>query len=200
MAAQFIKQAREILKDERPANMITLRGFARRPPIPSMQDIYGVTPAAVAIYPMYRGLARLVGMTPLPAGANLNDQVEAMRKHWDTYDFFFFHHKYTDSAGEDGNFDGKVQRIEELDACIPDIAALEPQVLIVTADHSTPAALRDHSWHPVPLVIAADSCRTDAVQRFSETECLRGGLGRFAAKYLIPVALAHARRLQKFGA
>jgi 2,3-bisphosphoglycerate-independent phosphoglycerate mutase len=200
VARQFIAQSREILKDDHPANMLTLRGFAKRPPLPSMEEIYGLNPVAVAVYPMYRGLARLVGMTVLPAPSNLDEEVAALNDNWDGFDFFFLHFKYTDSTGEDGNFDAKVKRTEELDAVIPRIVDLKPDVLIVTGDHSTPAKLRSHSWHPVPVLLAADTCRPDGVTRFGETDCIAGGLGRFEAKYLLPLALAHAERLQKFGA
>ncbi len=199
-AAQFIHQAREILKSESPANMITLRGFARRPPLPSMEDVYGLRSTAIAVYPMYRGLARLVGMEVVSAGTNLAEQIDTLGKHWDSSDFFFVHFKYTDSTGEDGDFDGKVKRIEELDAQIPRIMELEPDVLIVTGDHSTPAALKSHSWHPVPVLLAAKTCRRDRAQSFGETECLIGGLGQFEAKHLLTLALAHAQRLQKYGA
>jgi len=200
VVAEFIRQAREILKNERPANMLTLRGIAKRPPIPTMKEVYGLTAAAVAVYPMYRGLARLVGMEVLPPMANLEEQVEALQEHWNAYDFFFFHYKYTDSSGEDGDFDAKVAHIETLDAQIPNIAALKPDVLIVTGDHSTPAKLKSHSWHPVPVLLASDSCRPDEARQFGESDCVRGGLGQLEAKYLLPLALAHAGRLQKYGA
>jgi 2,3-bisphosphoglycerate-independent phosphoglycerate mutase len=200
VAAEFVRQAREILKNDHPANMLTLRGFARKPPIPTMTEVYGLKAAAVAVYPMYRGLARLVGMTMMPQMTTVEDQVGTLKKNWDAFDFFFFHYKYTDSTGEDGNFDGKVQHIEKLDAQIAQIAALKPTVLIVTGDHSTPSKLKSHSWHPVPVVLAADTCRTDEVKQFGESHCLRGGLGQLEAKYLLPLALAHAERLQKFGA
>ena len=200
LATQFIHQAREILSDERPANMLTLRGFAKRPPIPSMEEVYGLKASAIAVYPMYRGLARLVGMDVRPSGKNLEEEVEALTKYWDSSDFFFFHFKYTDSAGEDGDFDEKVRRIEELDAQIPRITALEPDVLIVTGDHSTPSKLRSHSWHPIPVVLASSLCRPDEAVQFGESHCLRGGLGQFEAKYLLTLALAHAGRLQKYGA
>lgn len=180
--------------------MLTLRGFAKRPPIPSMKEVYGLASSAIAVYPMYRGLARLVGMNVLPSGTNLEGEVEALKKHWDSSDFFFFHFKYTDSAGEDGNFDEKVRRIEELDAAIPRIVELKPDVLIVTGDHSTPAKLRSHSWHPIPVLLASPTCRPDEVTQFGESHCLRGGLGQFELKYLLTLALAHAGRLQKFGA
>ncbi len=200
VAADFIHQAAEILQDERPANMLTLRGIAQRPPIPTMQEVYGLKAAAVAVYPMYRGLARLVGMDVPPPMADIGEQVAALQKNWDDYDFFFFHYKYTDSTGEDGNFDEKVRHLELLDAQIPHITALGPKVLIVTGDHSTPCTLKSHSWHPVPVLLAADTCRPDATKHFGESPCLSGGLGQFQAKYLLPLALAHAGRLQKFGA
>lgn len=200
LAEEFIRQAREILRDEHPANMVMLRGFGRRPPISTMKQVYGLNAAAIAIYPMYRGLARLVGMTILEPGKNLDDQIATMRAHWDAFDFFFLHFKYTDSAGEDGNFDLKVKRVEELDAHIPQITALAPSVLLVTGDHSTPSKLKSHSWHPVPVVLAADTCRPDRVTQFGERDCLYGGLGQIEAKYLMPLAMAHAQRLQKYGA
>jgi 2,3-bisphosphoglycerate-independent phosphoglycerate mutase len=199
-AKEFIRQAHEILKDEHPANMVMLRGFSRRPPIAAVRDIYGLRAAALAIYPMYRGLARLVGMTVLSPGSNFSEQINAMKENWDSFDFFFLHYKYTDSTGEDGNFNEKVRRIEELDAQIPSILTAKPDVLIVTGDHSTPSLLRSHSWHPVPVLIASPYCRPDQVTQFGEMDCLQGGLGQIEAKYLMPLALAHARRLHKFGA
>lgn len=200
IAAEFIDQAKRILKDEKPANMLMLRGFARKPAIPSMEDLYGVRAAAIAVYPMYRGLARLVGMQVLPPVANLGEQIASLRDNWDKFDFFFVHFKYTDSTGEDGNFPMKVQRIEELDARIPEIMALNPDVLIVTGDHSTPSLLKSHSWHQVPVLLVSQVCRPDRTQAFGERECIMGGLGQFEAKYLLPLALGHAGRLQKFGA
>jgi 2,3-bisphosphoglycerate-independent phosphoglycerate mutase len=196
----FVSQAAEILKQHQPANMITLRGIAKRPPIPQFEEVYRLRAGAIAVYPMYRGLARLVGMTIHRPGANLADQIEALRRHWDDADFFFVHYKYTDAAGEDGDFDRKVACIEEVDAAIPGIVDLAPDVLIVTGDHSTPSSLRSHSWHPVPVLLAAKTCRPDAETTFGERACLRGGLGQIEAKYLLPLALAHAGRLAKFGA
>jgi len=200
LIAQFVEQAAEILKDDHPANMITLRGIARRPPTPSLEEVCGVRAAAIAVYPMYRGLARLVGMEILEPGRSWAEQTEALARHWPDFDFFFLHYKYTDAAGEDGDFDRKVRCIEEFDAEIPALAALGPDVLIVTGDHSTPARLRSHSWHPVPVLLAAASCRVDEATAFGERQCLRGGLGQIEAKYLLPLALAHAGRLAKFGA
>ena len=180
--------------------MVTLRGFARYPKIDTVQEVYGLKAACVAVYPMYKGLARLVGMDVLDAGATLNEQIETLRNNWDQYDFFFLHYKYTDSTGEDGNFGAKVEMIEKLDVEIQRIRALNPDVLIVTGDHSTPSRLRSHSWHPVPVVLVAATCRPDNVSEFGESYCLRGGLGHFEAKHLMTLALAHARRLGKFGA
>jgi 2,3-bisphosphoglycerate-independent phosphoglycerate mutase len=200
LLGQFIAAAAKILKDEPQANMVTLRGIARRPPVPSMAEVYGLKAAALAVYPMYRGLARLVGMTILDAGQSWAEQVKALRRHWRDFDFFFLHYKYTDAAGEDGDFPRKVARIEEFDAQFPSIVELGPDVLIVTGDHSTPAALRSHSWHPVPVLLASSACLPDLVERFGERPCRAGGLGQFEAKYLLPLALAHAGRLAKFGA
>jgi 2,3-bisphosphoglycerate-independent phosphoglycerate mutase len=149
---------------------------------------------------MYKGLARLVGMDILDPGQTLQGQVETMAKVWNEYDFFFMHYKYTDSTGEDGNFAAKVEMIEKLDAEIPRIRALNPDVLIVTGDHSTPSKMKSHSWHPVPVVLVAKMARTDGVSEFGESYCLRGGLGQFEAKYLMTLAMAHAGRLGKFGA
>jgi 2,3-bisphosphoglycerate-independent phosphoglycerate mutase len=197
---QFIAEAARVLKDQAPTNMITLRGFARYPKIDSMQEVYGVKPVAIAVYPMYKGLARLVGMQIADAGVTLGDQMETLRRSWNDYDFFFLHYKYTDSTGEDGNFAAKVEMIERLDMELPKILKLQPDVLIVTGDHSTPSRLRCHSWHPVPVLLWSRTCRPDPVVEFGETYCLRGGLGQFEAKYLMPLALAHAGRLGKYGA
>jgi len=149
---------------------------------------------------MYRGLARLVGMSILDAGQSLNDQIDTLKKSWNDYDFFFYALQIHDSTGEDGNFPEKVKMIEKLDAVIPSIRSLNPDVFMVTGDHSTPSKMKSHSWHPVPTVISASTCRTDAVAQFSESNCIHGGLGHFQAKYLMSMAMAHAGRLGKFGA
>lgn len=197
---QFVTEAARVLKSDAPTNMVTLRGFARYPKIATVQEVYGLRAACIAVYPMYRGLARLVGMDVVDAGASLGDQIEALRQHWDRHDFFFLHYKYTDSTGEDGNFAAKVEMIERLDAELPRIRSLGPDVLIVTGDHSTPSKLRSHSWHPVPVVLWARTARPDTVTEFGESYCLRGGLGHFEAKYLMTLAMAHALRLGKYGA
>src|SRR5262249_7672249 len=197
---RFVAEAARVLTDDAPTNMVTLRGLARYPKIATMQEVYGGRPVAIAVYRMYKGLARLVGMDIADAGATLTDQVETLRRLWDKYDFFFLHYKYTDSTGEDGNFPAKVEMIEHLDSELPKIRALEPDVLIVTGDHSTPSLMRSHSWHPVPTLLWSKLCRPDPVTEFGETYCLRGGLGQFQAMYLLPLALAHAGRLGKYGA
>jgi 2,3-bisphosphoglycerate-independent phosphoglycerate mutase len=200
IAKEFMRQAAELLKDDSPANLLTMRGIAKRPQIPTYEEAYGLRAAAIAVYPMYRGLARLVSMNVLDAGQTLDDQMSRLEAVWSDYDFFFMHFKYTDSTGEDGNFDAKVARIEELDAAMPRITALNPDVLMVTGDHSTPAKMRSHSWHPVPVLLAADLCRPDACESFGEMQCLSGGLGQFEAKYLMSLAMAHAGRFEKYGA
>lgn len=197
---RFIAEAGRVLANDAPTNMVTLRGFARYPKIETMQEVYGINPVAIAVYPMYKGLARLVGMKVEEAGSTLNDQVETLKRLWSQYDFFFLHFKYTDSTGEDGNFAAKVERIEQLDQEIPRVRALNPDVLIVTGDHSTPSKLKSHSWHPVPTLLWAKTCRPDPVSEFGESQCLRGGLGQFEAKFLMLLALAHAGRLGKYGA
>lgn len=200
VAAEFIRQAEKLLAGEKKANGLTLRGFSRHPALPSYEEVYGLKAAAIAVYPMYKGLARLAGMTIVGKPQTLAEEVALLRDHYATYDFVFLHYKYTDSSGEDGDFDAKVRRIEEFDAVIPQITALKPAVLIVTGDHSTPSLLRSHSWHPVPTILYSKECRSDACQTFGESDCLRGGLGQFEAKYLMPLALANAGRLGKFGA
>jgi 2,3-bisphosphoglycerate-independent phosphoglycerate mutase len=152
VAKEFLRQAREVLKNDHPANFFTMRGIDRKPPIPSFKEVYGLRAAAIAVYPMYRGLARLVSMDVLDAGQTLEDQCARLEKVWNDYDFFFLHYKYTDSTGEDGNFPEKVKKIEQLDAALPRITALKPTVLIVTGDHSTPSKMKSHSWHPVPVL------------------------------------------------
>lgn len=200
VARQFIEQARKVLAGQPKANGLTLRGFSGKPNLPSYEQVYGLRAAAIAVYPMYKGLARLVGMEIVGTPQTLDEQMTLLEQNWANFDFFFIHFKYTDSTGEDGNFEAKVQRTQEFDAAVPRITALRPDVLIVTGDHSTPSMLRSHSWHPVPTLLVAPNCRTDACQKFGETECLRGGLGQFEAKYLMTLALANAGRLGKYGA
>lgn len=197
----WIAKAKTALADWRPANMVTLRGFAQDPALPKFPEIFGLKPAAVAVYPMYRGVARLVGMDVIPVEHPISNEFQTVADNWGAYDFFFVHVKYTDSRGEDGDFEAKQAVIEEVDQALPILLDLEPDVLVVTGDHSTPSQLKSHSWHPVPtLVWAPETVRSDAATAFGETECSRGGLGIFPATELMPIALAHAQRLAKYGA
>jgi len=197
---RFIEQAKKMLADQHPANMVLLRGFSTYPDIPTMQELFGLKAASIAVYPMYRGVASLVGMEALSTGPTVAEEFDALGKHFADYDFFYLHVKKTDSAGEDGDFDRKVSIIEEVDTQIPRLMALNPDVVIVTGDHSTPAVLRSHSWHPVPVLIYSRYCRPDAVKEFSEKACIGGALGRFPAMNIMRIALANALRLTKFGA
>jgi len=197
---EFVTQARKLLAGHPKANCLTLRGLASKPNLPTYEEVYGLRAAAIAVYPMYKGLAQLVGMDVVGAAKSLEEQMEVLKENWTKYDFFFIHFKYTDSTGEDGNFAAKVKRTEEFDAAVPKIMALKPDVFIATGDHSTPSMLQSHSWHPVPTLLWAKNCRTDSCEQFGETECLRGGLGQFEAKHLMTLALANAGRLGKYGA
>jgi 2,3-bisphosphoglycerate-independent phosphoglycerate mutase len=181
--------------------MILLRGFAKHPAIPSYQEVFGLRAAAIAVYPMYRGLAKLLGMKTLKVdGETVADEFTTLAKYWNDFDFFYLHVKKTDSAGEDGDFARKVHAIEEVDALIPRLLALKPDVVIVTADHSTPALLKSHSWHPVPVLLYSKFVRADGIAEFGERACARGGLGHLRAQELMPIALSNAQRLTKFGA
>jgi len=200
IANEFVSQAGSLLQGETPANMVLLRGFSRRPDIPPIHEIYKLKPAAISIYPMYRGLARLVGMQVLPSGESITEQLESLRRYHADYNFFFVHFKNTDARGEDGNFHAKVQAIEELDNALPILLSLDPEVLIITGDHSTPATLAMHSWHPVPFMLKSKWCRPDNVAEFSERACLAGAMGRFPATEIMPLAMANALKLDKFGA
>ena len=200
IANQFIAQAKTTLVEHRPANMVLLRGFSGQPQFPAMGEIYQLKPAAIASYPMYRGLAKLVGMKVLETGTTIKDEFITLKQNYANYDFFFIHIKGTDSAGEDGNFDGKVRIIEQVDKALPNLTSLEPDVIVVTGDHSTPALLKGHSWHPVPILLYSKWCRRDKVSEFSESACVSGGLGRFPATQIMPLAMANALKLNKFGA
>jgi len=200
IANEFLSEARTLLQGRSPANMVLLRGFSQHPDIPSIPEIYKLNPAAVAIYPMYRGLAKLLGMRLLPAGENITQQLETLHRHYEEYDFFFIHYKSTDSRGEDGDFEAKVRAIEEVDDALPQLLNVNPDVLLITGDHSTPATLASHSWHPVPFMLKAKWCRPDLVTEFSERACISGGLGRFPAVDIMTLAMANALKLDKFGA
>lgn len=197
---EFIKQATEALKEHYPANTVLLRGFAKYPGLPTMKELFKLTPAAIATYPMYKGLAKLVGMDILETGESLSDEFKTLQDNFSKYDFFYLHIKKTDSYGEDGNFEQKVKVIEEVDKYIPEVLALKPDVLVVTGDHSTPALMKGHSWHPNPFMLFSKYIRVDEVKQFNEKECVKGGLGRFSAVDVLPLMMANALKLQKFGA
>jgi len=199
---QWVEKVRERIRDQHPANMVTLRGWSTEPGLPSFQDVFKLNAAALAVYPMYKGLASLVGMTLIQGLTNLEDQLEALRKVWDAHDFFFVHYKYTDSRGEDGDFGAKVKEIEKVDFIIPRILEQKPDVLVVTGDHSTPAVLKSHSWHPVPLLFWAPGVTRSNpdVQGFGESQCLRGTLGQFNGKDLMKLITAYGKRQAKYGA
>ena len=197
---RWLEQAAERLADHHPANMVLLRGFSGHPRFDTFEEVYKLRAAAIAVYPMYRGLASLLGMETLQTGSTFADEVRTLRDNYRGYDFFFIHVKGADSAGEDGDFARKVSVIETVDAGLPELLSLSPEVLVVTGDHSTPSRLRSHSWHPVPVLLSAATCRPDRATAFSETACLDGGLGRLPATAVMPLAMAHAGKLAKFGA
>lgn len=200
IVSDFISQVRIILANEKPANMILLRGFDKYIPFKSIKERYSLKALAIAEYPMYKGMAKLLGMEIAQNISGLDSQIEALKKNYDKYDFFFFHIKKTDSFGEDGDFDAKVKEIEKVDAMISEIVELNPDVLVVTSDHSTPALLRYHSWHPVPVVIKSIYARKDSVTKFDEISCANGILGLRPMTDLMPIILACANRLEKYGA
>jgi 2,3-bisphosphoglycerate-independent phosphoglycerate mutase len=194
------EKARATLSDEEKANMILLRGFAHYRRYKSLRERFKLNSLAIANYPMYQGIARLLGMTVHPSTDSVAGEFEALKENFDRYDFFFIHIKDTDSRGEDGNFEAKVAAIEAVDKLLPRVTALQPDVLVVTGDHSTPAALASHSWHPVPVLLSSPTCRPDRTECFGERECITGGIGRMPMVNLMALALAHAGRLKKFGA
>ena len=198
---RFIDQAASLLADQKPANMILLRGFARLPALPAYPELYGLHPAAIAINGMYRGVARLAGMEVLDVRSpTIADEFATLEEYWNDFDFFYLHIKKTDTCGENGDFMGKVRAIEEVDALLPRLLALQPDVLIIGGDHSSPAVLKAHSWHPVPVLIHAAHVRPDGLSDFGERTCSRGSLGILPAKYILRIALANAGRLAKYGA
>jgi 2,3-bisphosphoglycerate-independent phosphoglycerate mutase len=197
---RYLRRATEALKSFHPANTILLRGFSKIPNIQTMVDRFKLRPAAIATYPMYRGLARLVGMEILETGETIQDEVATLKKYFDQYDFFYLHFKKPDMAGEDGNFKAKVKAIEEIDRIVPSILKLKPDVVVITGDHSTPALLKGHSWHPNPILLYSKYVRPDGIRRFTERQCQRGQLGRFRAMDVIPLMLANGLKLKKFGA
>jgi 2,3-bisphosphoglycerate-independent phosphoglycerate mutase len=199
---QWIEKAREILADQPKANGLTLRGFSTDPRLPQFDDIYGLRATCIAVYPMYRGVSRLVGMEIQELhGDKPEDEFDVVKNIWGDYDFFFVHIKKTDSRGEDGDFNAKAKVIESVDRALPQLLNLEPDVIAVTGDHSTPARLRRHSWHPVPFLLwAPATARADSTRTFGERACANGGFGTIPATYIMPLMMAHADRWEKFGA
>lgn len=195
----FVARARELLRGQQPANMILLRGFSRLPSLPSMALRYALNPAAVAAYPMYRGLAELVGMKVLETGSTFSDELDTLEANYEKHDFFFLHYKPADAAGEDGDFDAKVSSLESLDKQIPRLLDLSPDVLVIAGDHATPAILGAHGWQPVPLLISSKWTKGDGVEEFSERACRVGSLGTNPATSVIMLAMSHAEKLRKFG-
>ena len=200
LVADFYKVALPLLKGEKTANGFLLRGIAHQPEIPTFEERYQLKPAALAVYPMYKGLAQLVGMTKVEGPSTIAEQLERYVAEYDNYDFFFIHYKYTDKAGEDGDFAAKVAAIEEFDAALPILLARKPDVLAITGDHSTPCVAKGHSWHPQPVLLHSALSGNDKLERFTETGANLGSLGVFEAKYLIRLMQANARMFDKFGA
>jgi len=198
---KFVEKAAELLKEEPKANYVLLRGFSQKPDIPPMEERFGVKACCIAVYPMYKGLASLVGMEVVEfSGSSIQDEIDVLKKVWEEYDFFFLHIKKTDSYGEDGNYEGKISAIEDFDKHLPQLLELNPSVLAITGDHSTPSIIKGHSWHPVPLLIYSPYVLGGTSERFTERECLKGELGIIPAQKIMQLLLANAGRLKKFGA
>jgi len=195
-----VEAARPLLRDAAPANMVLLRGFDQRPHLPSFPETFRLRAAAIAAYPMYRGLARLVGMDVLKTGGTFAEEIDTLEQQWEHYDFFFLHYKDTDKAGEDGDFAAKVAALERFDAQLPRVLALRPDVLAISGDHATPSILKGHGWQGVPAVLASAYCGADQVSRFTERDCASGSLGVMPAQELMPLVMANALRFTKYGA
>ena len=196
---EFVSRAGRILSEEQAANMVLLRGWAQLPNLPGFDQVYHLNPAAIAAYPMYRGIASVANMRIIPTGSSFGDEVDTLRANWDDHDFFFIHYKPADAAGEDGDFDGKVKCLEELDTHIPRILDLEPDVLMVAGDHATPAIMASHSWHPVPFMLHSRLTLGEGVDGFNERACAQGSIGRIPAETIMLLALSHAGKLSKYG-
>ncbi len=196
---QFANEAGRILSEEQPANMVLLRGWAQLPNLPDFGEVYHLNPAAIAAYPMYRGLASVANMQIIPTGMTFGEEVDTLHANWDDHDFFFLHYKPADAAGEDGDFDAKVKCLEELDVHLPKILELEPDVLMVAGDHATPAIMASHSWHPVPFMLHSKLTLGEGVDGFNERACAQGSIGRIPAETIMLLALSHSGKLAKFG-
>ncbi|MGV3757112.1 MAG: 2,3-bisphosphoglycerate-independent phosphoglycerate mutase [Verrucomicrobiota bacterium] len=200
LIAEFYKAALPVIAKKKPANGFLMRGIAHQPEIPLFEERYKLKPVCIAVYPMYKGLAQLVGMTKLEGATTITEQFETYKKEYDNYDFFFIHYKYTDKAGEDGNFEAKKKAIEDFDAALPILMEKKPDVLVITGDHSTPCSMKSHSWHPQPVLLHSECSGSDKLERFSETGANMGSLGVFEAKYLMRYMQANAKMFDKFGA
>ena len=200
LVADFYHAALPVIAKKKPANGFLLRGIAHQPEIPLFEERYRLRPACIAVYPMYKGLAQLVGMTKLEGPQTIKEQFERYLVEYDNYDFFFIHYKYTDMHGEDGNFEGKKKAVEDFDAALPVLLKKKPDVLAITGDHSTPCAAKAHSWHPQPVLLHSSLSGSDKLDRFTETGANMGSLGKFEAKYLMRLMQANAKMFDKFGA
>ncbi|PKB64021.1 MAG: phosphoglycerate mutase [SAR202 cluster bacterium Io17-Chloro-G2] len=199
MVNDFLVQAKQLMAEEDRANMVMLRGFAQLPNLPPMGEVYRLNPAGIAAYPMYRGLATVSGMRVISTGKTFADEVETLHQYYKDHDFFFIHYKPADAAGEDGDFDAKVKRLEELDPLIPEIRRLNPDVLLVAGDHATPAIMASHSWHPVPFMLHSKLTRGEGIKTFDERACSQGSVGSILATQVMLLAMSHAGKLTKFG-
>ena len=200
LLVELLREVRDRIGGETPANFVLMRGYAARPALPSLGDLYGLRARCFASYPMYKGLAAAAGMSAADTGDTLEGQFDALEREWGDFDYFFFHVKKTDALGEDRDFAGKLAYLEVVDELLPRVRDLAPNVLVVTGDHSTPAALGVHSWHPVPLLLWGDHVVADAVTEFGERPCAQGALGTLPARSIMSLMLAHGERLAKFGA
>ncbi len=200
LVADFYKAALPLLKGKQPANGFLMRGIAHQPEIPLFEDRYQMRPVALAVYPMYKGLAQLVGMKKIEGPQTIREQFERYVAEHDSYDYFFIHYKYTDKAGEDGDFEAKRKAIEDLDDALPVLLQKKPDVLVITGDHSTPCPMKGHSWHPQPVLLHSACSGSDKLKRFTETGANSGSLGVFDAKFLIRLMQANAKMFDKFGA
>ena len=190
----------EAIADEPRANGFLLRGFSQLPRLPRMDDLYKMRLGAFAGYPLYRGVARACGMEVVPCAKHFAEMVPTLEESWDRFDFFFVHVKQTDQAGEDGDLAAKVAVLEQVDEALPALLDLGPDVIAVTGDHSTPAPLAYHSWHPVPLLLHSERCYVDDSREFTEDACTTGHIGTIPSSHLMGLLLANAGRLAKYGA
>lgn len=202
VVGRFVSRASEILKRKSPANGLLLRGFALHEDLPTLKERFKLNSAAVALYPMYKGVSSLAGMDQYQSDpADLSGEIQAAKNALrDGRDFVFLHHKYTDSSGEDGDHERKTAEIEKFDRAIPGLLECGFDVICVTGDHSTPCPMKLHSWHPVPVLINGGPQRTGWSSRFTEKEAASGALGTFQGYELMSLLLAAAGRLAKFGA